>query len=59
LWVLTVAGVETYDEIPGDVLPDYVLRQVVFNALVLLALARDILRLSRAPAQQSIGAMAP
>ncbi len=47
LWVLTVAGVETYNEIPGDRLPDYGLRQVVFNLLVLAALVRDILKIRR------------
>ena len=42
LWVLTIAGVETYNEIPGDTtLPNYDVRQAVFNALVFAALIRD------------------
>ena len=42
LWVLTVASVLSYDAIPDDVLPIYIHRQIAFNALVLIAVARDI-----------------
>ncbi len=50
LWVLTIAGVQSYNEIPNDRLPDFVLRQLVFNLMVLIAIARDLLRLRNRPA---------
>lgn len=42
LWLLTVGGMQTYQAVPGEVLPDYVDRQVVFHGLVLVAIARDL-----------------
>lgn len=41
LWLLTVGGLQTYQAVPGELLPDYVNRQIVFHLLVLLAIARD------------------
>lgn len=42
LWLLTVGGMQTYQAVPGEVMPDFVDRQVVFHGLVLLAIARDL-----------------
>lgn len=42
LWLLTVGGMQTYQAIPNDPLPDYFTRQYVFHTLALLALACDI-----------------
>lgn len=44
LWVLTVAGVLSYDAIPNDPLPEYIHRQIAFNAMVILALVRDVMQ---------------
>lgn len=41
LWLLTVGGLQTYQAIPGEWLPDYGDRQVVFHLAVLAALVRD------------------
>lgn len=47
LWIMTVAGILTYNEIPNDALPDYIHRMMVFNAMVLIAVVHDT-RLMRA-----------
>jgi hypothetical protein len=41
-WVLTSASVLFYDVVPGDVLPAYETRVIVFTLAVLAALARDL-----------------
>ena len=41
LWLLTVGGLQTYQAIPGEIMPDYIDRQVVFHSIVLAAIARD------------------
>ncbi len=45
LWLLTVGGLHTYQPIPGEILPDFYLRQVAFHSAVLVAIAIDATRL--------------
>lgn len=47
LWVITTAGVISYNEIPNDPLPDFLHRQMVFNAAVFLSIIRDLRRIHR------------
>jgi hypothetical protein len=47
LWLLTVGGLQTYQAVPGEWLPDYLARQTVFHLLVLVAIGRDALQVRR------------
>jgi hypothetical protein len=42
LWLLTVGGMQTYQAVPSEIMPDYVDRQIVFHILVLATIARDL-----------------
>ena len=46
LWLLTVGGFQTYQAVPGENLPDFGDRQIVFHAAVLLAAGRDLHRIT-------------
>lgn len=59
LWVITVAGVLTYNEIPGDIMPGYVHLMMVFNALVLVAVIRDVRIIRAKPNLLPEGALRP
>ncbi len=48
LWVLSVGGLQMHDVIPGDVVPDYGHRQLVFHSAVLLAITWDLYKNSSA-----------
>lgn len=56
LWLLTVGGMQTYQVIPDDPLPDYFTRQYVFVFLVLIAMLRDVMRVRREPSLTQLGA---
>lgn len=60
LWVLTVAGVLGYNEIKNDTtLPAYIHLMMVFNALVIVALVRDVRYLRATPGLIPEGALRP
>ncbi len=54
VWVLSVGGLQMHDVIPGDVVPDYGHRQVVFHSAVVLALAWDLYQYRARPSQRPI-----
>lgn len=59
LWVLTVGGMQTYQAIPDDPLPDYFMRQYVFHTLALVALVHDVAWARRNPDLLSNGVKQP
>ena len=59
LWVITVAGVLTYNEIPSDILPAYIHLMMVFNAMVCVAVVRDVCHIRANPHVLPEGALAP
>jgi CDP-diglyceride synthetase len=60
LWVITVASVLAYNEIPNDKsLPPYIYLMMVFNALVFVALVRDFRLIRATPVLFPEGALRP
>lgn len=47
LWALTAGGLQIYQVFPGDDIPDYHVRQLMFQSIVLAAVFRDVIHARR------------